>query len=90
MNLGARPIECPLDRRPTFSKRCGGGATPVSSAVSTRVEQIPSEALSARVIAGGEGGDPRLRGEGDDRKISLDEAPPHPPYAAERESERDV
>src|SRR5258708_18696893 len=27
--------------------------------------QPPSEALSARVIAGGEGGDPRLRGEGE-------------------------
>jgi len=26
---------------------------------------IASEALSARVIAGGEGGDPRLRGEGE-------------------------
>src|SRR5216683_6285846 len=30
-----------------------------------RISHIASEALSARIIAGGEGGDPRLRGEGE-------------------------
>jgi len=49
-----------------------------------------SETLSARVIAGGEGGDPRLRGEGEVGcgiykrwHLGSYEAPPHPPIASQ-------